>query len=99
MFVISNPASFLVSDIGVPCLASLPDYASPHIHQYDYYSSEERSLKYAIRFHRSRKSSPFANPSPSTQLCFIAKVKASYNEAVESSSQNYLPPRLILEIV
>jgi hypothetical protein len=41
-FVISNPASFLVSDVGVPCLASLQDYASPHNHQYEHYSLEER---------------------------------------------------------
>ena len=27
-FVISNPASFLVSNVGVPCLALLPDYAT-----------------------------------------------------------------------
>ena len=98
-FVISNPSSFLVSNVGVPCLASLQDYASPRNHQHDHCSSKERSFKYAIRFHRLRKSSHFVNPSPCTKFCSTAKVKAYHNEAKESYGQLRPPTRLILEIV
>ena len=95
-FVISNPASFLVSNVGVPCLSSLQDYASLHNLQCDHFLQGKES-KTCHSFSLLEDKFTFRQPLLIHLTLLHCKVKASYNEAEESSGQIRLPTRLILE--